>query len=322
MKKICLLTAKLEENTVNDIKLALNEKFDLVIGGCADISDADCERVSAIIGNPSGKELERFTNLEWLQLTSSGADFYAKSGVLDKDKTVLTNATGAYGHGIAEYLVACVFAMTKNLHLYRDNQAQSNWCDMGPIKTINGSNVLVVGLGDIGSKFAIKMNALGANVYGIKRVINEKPEYIKELYTLDKLNELLPMMDSVALCLPNSARTIDLIGDEQFKLMKKDALLLNVGRGTAVNTDALLAALQSKEIGGAVLDVTNPEPLPADHPLWKEKNVLITPHISGGNHSQETVDTIQKIVITNTKHYANGEKLEYLVDFETGYRKL
>ena len=113
----------------------------------------------------------------------------------DKRQTVITNATGAYGHAIAEYMVACVMSMTKKLHLYRDNQNNGLWQDMGFVKTINGCNVLVVGFGDIGSQFAEKMHALGANIYGIKRTVSDKPDYVISMDSLDKLDSLLPKMD-------------------------------------------------------------------------------------------------------------------------------
>ena len=165
------------------------------------------------------------------------------------------------------------------------------------------------------------MNALGANIYGIKRTVTNKPDYIKALYTLDYLNELLPAMDIVALCLPNSSQTQNVISTHQLELMKNDSIIINVGRGNAIDTDALTSALKNNTIGGAILDVTQPEPLPTEHPLWKQKNVIITPHISGGYHAQETIEGIERIILENAQRYVNGQPLANVVDYKTGYMK-
>ena len=165
------------------------------------------------------------------------------------------------------------------------------------------------------------MHALGAEIYAIKRTVKDKPDYIKTLTTLDNLDNLLPEMDIIALCLPNSSQTQNLIDKKRFDLMRNDAVIINVGRGNAINTEDLNDALEKGIIGGAVLDVTNPEPLPSYHPLWKKENVIITPHVSGGYHAQETIEGIESIFIENATRIVNGDELLNQVDFTTGYRK-
>ncbi len=330
MKKICLLRTPISDTSLNIICNIMQNKCELIIrngndykrmGHLSPFTDEELKTATAIIGNPSLETLKKCENLQWLQLASSGADAYANCEYIDRNKTILTNATGAYGHAIAEYMVAGVLSLTKKFHLYRDNQNNRQWLDMGMVKTIRNSKVLVVGLGDIGGQFAEKMNALGAEIYAIKRTLSDVPEYVKSLSALDKLDELLPEMDVIALCLPNSAQTQNIISCDQFRLMKNEAVLINVGRGNAVDTDALVYALHNGLISGAVLDVTNPEPLPADHPLWKEKNVIITPHVSGGYHAQETIEGIEAIMIENARRYVNDEPLMNQVDYNTGYKK-
>lgn len=326
MKELCLIRTELSEKTLNSLCKILKSKCNIIIRNNKiykehPFTDRELQEADIIIGNPSIHTLSKCENLKWLQIASSGADLYANCGLLQPDKTVLTNATGAYGHAIAEYMVAGVFSLYKKLHLYRDNQFTGLWDDLGKIKTVRGSKVLVVGLGDIGGQFAEKMNALGAEIHAIKRTSSSLPDYIKSVNTLDKLDCLLPGMDIVALCLPNSARTQNTINEKQLQLMKEDAVLINVGRGNAVDTDALTAALQNKVIGGALLDVTNPEPLPSYHPLWKEKNVIITPHVSGGYHAKETVEAIEANMLENARRYVEGKELLNQVDYSTGYRK-
>ncbi len=330
MKPVCLVRTPLSEKSLQELCNIMQDCCELII--CSDddykikglrhpFTDEQLYKAEVMIGNPSMDTLEKCKNLRWLQLASSGADAYAKSGILNMNNTVLTNATGAYGHAIAEYMVAGVMAVTKKYHLYRDNQSNILWQDLGFSKTIRGSKVLVVGLGDIGGQFAEKMSVLGCEIHGIKRTITDVPEYVKSLSKLDELNNLLPQMDIVALCLPNSAATQNIISTHQFDIMKNDAVLINVGRGNAVDTDALVYALNNNLIGTAILDVTNPEPLPENHPLWKCKNAVITPHISGGYHAQETIDGIENIILENCRRYVAGQPLINQVDYETGYRR-
>ena len=125
----------------------------------------------------------------------------------------------------------------------------------------------------------------------------------------------------IASFLPGTGATAGIYNAQRLSLMKETAILLNGGRGNAIDTEALYEALKNNKLFGAGLDVTAPEPLPADHPLWKLPNVWITPHISGGFHLQETFERIVNIAAKNLAHMANGEPIDNEVDFETGYRK-
>lgn len=187
------------------------------------------------------------------------------------------------------------------------------------MRVIEGSRVLVVGLGDIGTAFARKMKALGCRTVGIKRRDGRKPEGVDDLYTLERLEQQLPKADIVALSLPGNADTYHLLSRERMAMLKKNAVILNVGRGMTLDTDALTDALREGRIAGAALDVTDPEPLPEDHPLWSMENVIITPHVSGGFSLPETLEQILDICIANLECYLVGRPLRNIVDFETGY---
>lgn len=273
-----------------------------------------------IIGNVSPEFVKGTKKLEWLQLNSAGTDGYCVEGVLPTD-AILTNASGAYGLAISEHMIGMVFEIKKKLNLYYLNQIQHEWKDEGKVTAIEGSTTLVVGLGDIGGNFAKKMKALGSYTIGIRRTPGEKPEYLDELCTMNDLETLLSKADIVALSLPNTKETYHLFNKEMFMHMKKSAILLNVGRGSAICTDDLCDALDQGVIAGAALDVTEPEPLPADHKLWDTRGVVITPHVSGAYHLEETRERIVKISIDNLERFIKGEKLENIVDFTTGYRK-
>lgn len=285
------------------------------------VSVAQLQEAHIIIGNPPLGMLKdsmsnSFTNLEWLQLQSAGVGEYVK--ILPQD-IVLTNASGAYGLAISEYMVGVLLELFKKLHIYRDNQLEAKWSYEGQVKSIYNSTALILGVGDIGSEFAKRVKALGAYTIGVKRRNSEKPDYLDELYTMEDLNELLPRADIVAMSLPGTKLTAKIINRETLKLMKKDAVIINVGRGSAIDTDALCDALEDGRLLGAALDVTDPEPLPRDHRLWKIKNAVITPHVSGGYSLQETYERIVKICADNLEAYMNGRELINIVNKSEGY---
>ena len=278
------------------------------------------EEADIIIGNIDPDLLEYAKNLEWLQLNSAGADAYVKKGVLPEE-VVLTNATGAYGPGVAEHMLAVLFSIQKKLHLYRDNQNQCEWQDEGEVMSLRGGCALIVGLGDIGLYFARLLRNFGYRVIGIKRRPGQVPQGVDELYTMEHLDDLLPEADVIFSVLPETKATKNIFNAKRFREMKNSAVFLNAGRGSAVNTEDLCQALIAGEIYGAGLDVTDPEPLPSQHKLWNMKNVVITPHISGDFHHPATLYRIVDIAAGNLKRYCAGEPLMNVVDRETGYRK-
>jgi phosphoglycerate dehydrogenase-like enzyme len=216
-------------------------------------------------------------------------------------------------------MLGVLLEMYKNLHFYRDNQSASKWQYVGQVKAIFHSTALVVGLGDIGGEFAKRLKALGAYTIGIRRKDTDKPEYLDELHLMEDLETLLPKADIVALSLPSTPLTNQIINRKTLSLMKKDAVLINVGRGTAIDTEALCDALENGQLLGAAMDVTDPEPLPSDHRLWKIKNVVITPHVSGGYSLEETRNRIINISAENLEAFLNGKKMRNIVDFSAGY---
>lgn len=282
------------------------------------VDAAHVQKANIIIGNPPVDMIKASKNLQLLQLQSAGVGVYSEEDVLPEG-TILTNATGAYGLAISEYMLGVLLELYKKLHLYRDNQVEGNWSYEGQVKSIYNSTALIVGLGDIGGEFAKRLKALGAYTIGIRRKDSNRPEYLDELHFMDKLEELLPRADIVALSLPGTKMTTRIINEKTLKLMKPDAVLINVGRGSAIDTEALCDALESGHLLGAALDVTDPEPLPKDHRLWKIKNIVITPHVSGGYSLQETHDRVVKISANNVEAFLNNKSLANVVDRSAGY---
>lgn len=278
----------------------------------------EIRQANVIFGNPDPKLLSLAENLEWMQLGSAGADRYT-ADTLPKG-AVLTNASGAYGPSIGEYMVSMVMNLMLDLPHYRDNQKNHLWKNSHKVRHIPGSVALSVGFGDIGHEFAKRYRSLGGHVIGVKRTAGgEKPDYVDELHTTEELDSLLPRADVVALSLPSTPETRHLFNREKFSLMKKDAIFINVGRGTAVDTGDLCEALLSGEIGGAALDVTEPEPLPADSPLWEIPNAIITPHVSGGWDVEENFDRVFRIALENLGRYMQGKPFRNRVNLKLGY---
>ncbi len=276
--------------------------------------------VTAVIGNVSAARFKNFANIRWVQLNLAGTDGFTSPGVLAPG-TVLTNASGAYGLAVSEHMLGQLLMQIKRLDQYQDAQRIRQWTDFGTVKSIWGSRTLVVGLGDIGGAFARKMYALGSEVRGIRKSPGEKPEELEAVGTFAQLDEWLPEADFVALSLPGTPATYHLFGAERLARMKPGAVLINAGRGQTVDSLALNDALRNGRLGGACLDVTDPEPLPADHPLWDAPNLLLTPHVSGFYHLPETLERIVRIAVSNLKAFMAGQPLKNQVDFACGYRR-
>lgn len=285
------------------------------------VTQEDVDWAQVILGNVPAAMLHGSPALEWLQTNSAGVEAYIQPGVLAGD-TLLTNATGAYGLAIAEHMLGMLLELFKKLELYRDAQKSGAWQSQGAVKAVYGSTVLVLGMGDIGGEFAARCKALGAKVFGVRRSPRPCPEYADEVHLLEDLDSLLPQADVVAITLPGTDATRGLMSRERLAKMKEGAVLLNVGRGFIVDTEALCDALERGHLSGAGVDVTDPEPLPPTHRLWNIPTAVVTPHISGFYHLRETHERIVGIFLENLRHFQAGEPLRNLVDFATGYRKL
>lgn len=277
------------------------------------------DTVDAVIGNVAPGKLQGKANIRWVQLNSAGTDGYTAPGIL-AEGAALTNASGAYGLAIAEHMLGALLMHMKHLEAYYDSQKKKEWSDHGDVTSIYGSTVLVIGLGDIGSEFAMRVHALGAHVIGIRRNPGEKPAYLDQIASMAELDGLLPQADVVACSLPGTPATWRLFDRERFARMKDGAIFMNVGRGTTADSYALNDALRSGKLRGACIDVVEPEPLPKDHPLWEAPGLLLTPHVSGNYHLAETLERIIRISVSNLERFCKGETLKNQVDLRTGYR--
>lgn len=279
------------------------------------------DKADIIIGNPSMHVSINNPHLQMLQLNSAGSDYYIQEGILHP-QTKLANASGSYGKAIAEHTIGMMLTLNKNFKTYINNMAQGIWKDVRQGKEIYRSTILIVGLGDLGYQLAKRLKAFDCHIIGMKRTPASLPPYVDELYTIDDLDKQLPKADYVVLCLPQSKDTIHLFNKTKLLKMKEDAMLINVGRGSAICTQDLVEVMQTGHLYGAALDVLEQEPLDSKHPLWKMNNVFITPHVSGGFVWSSVREYFIDLAIRNIDHCLKNEELENSVDFTTGYRKI
>ena len=318
MKNIlAVLPAGAEEYRVRLSEAAMN--CSVKYCNANEVTEKDIEEADIIIGNVPPSMLHE-QKLELVQLTSAGADAYVKEGLLSRD-TVLCCCTGAYSQTVAEHAIATTLMIQKGLHLYRDAQSRSEWIKGGTTSSMDGATVVIVGLGDIGCYYARLAKALGAYVIGVKRRLTEKPDYVDELYTTDSFDEIAGRGDVVVAILPGTDATYHFFTEERFAKMKKSAIFINCGRGTAVSLEALYNVLSRKVIASAGVDVFETEPLPSDSPLWKLENLVLTPHASGFFHLPATLGRVMDICIGNLEAWLSGKEPINIVDYNTGYKK-
>lgn len=287
---------------------------------CTENYKEHLKEANVVIGGILPEEIKLGKKLEWIQLNNAGVEKYIAPGIVPPN-VLFSNASGTYGLAISEYMLGCVLSIMKHLNVYRVNQLNHQWKDAGHVTSIYGSRTLVVGLGDIGGNFGEKMHLLGSHVSAVRRHTGAKPAWIENIYSLEELDDIIGDFDIVALCLPSTKETFHLMDIHKFKLMKKSAILVNIGRGSAIVTDDLYKALNDGIIYGAAADVTDPEPLPPEHPLWDAPNMIITPHTSGQYHLPETLERIIRLSAENLKAFIAGKPIKSLVDFKSGYRK-
>ena len=260
-------------------------------------------------------------DLVWLHNYRVGMDRCSGASDAQKQQIIFTNNKRLSGPGIAEHTVAMLLALTRNLPTYAQSQQAARW-DRRPANgrsfgELKGKTVLVAGLGGIGTEIAWRAHGLGMRVIATRNSSRSGPDYVEYVGLADELLTLAGQADVIVNALPLTAATTGLFDKAFFAAAKPGAIFLSVGRGPSTVTADLLSALQTGRLFGAGLDVTDPEPLPKDNPLWQQPNVLITPHVaaSGGDSRRRT----QIIAVENLRRYVAGEPLLNVVDMNAGY---
>ena len=258
--------------------------------------------------------------LRWLCLTSAGADQYLSPEMYASPEALLSNSSGAYGVTISEHTVMVTLELMRRQQEYTDVVNRRDWVRTLPIRSIRGSRVTLLGTGDIGREVALRMRAFGPKaVVGVNRSGKNPGGMFDRVVALDGLDDLLPETDLLVMSLPGTAETRGLMDVRRLRLMPKDAFLVNVGRGNAIDQAGLEALLREGHLAGAALDVFEAEPLPADSTLWECPRLLITPHVAGNMTLDYTVDTIVRLFLEDFESFCAGRPLARLVNREKGY---
>lgn len=265
---------------------------------------------TVMFGWPRPEMMKGAASLKWFQTMWAGTDEY--EGMLPPGVR-FTSSSGSNSRSVAEHMLTCLLALCRRLPTYVDSQRAHLWKDEGPMKTILGGTVLVAGAGHVGSGFARLCQGLGARTIGLKRTVNGPMEGFDEVYPMEKLDDLLPQADVAALVLPHSPQTAGLMDERRLSLMKDDAILLSAGRGTVLDQEALARVMKAGKLWGAALDVTDPEPLPKDSPLWDTPRLLLTPHVAGGMRLEITRRRCVEMALENLRRYVAGEPLRNVV---------
>jgi len=281
----------------------------------AEIADAQ-----VLLGMCSAELIETAPTLQWVQVYSAGVEWCIPA--LGERNLLLTNGQKIGSPALAEHSIALMMALVRGIDVYHANQLEGAWVrDVGlerdDFMELEGRTVLVVGLGGIGTQVAKRAHGLGMRVIATRGSRREGPDYVDYVGLADEVNELARQADVVINTAPLTDSTQGMFDAAFFNAMKPTAYFISVGRGASTVTDDLVAALESGEIRGAGLDVTDPEPLPEGHPLWSMPRVIITPH--SGGRSDKGRDRLFLLVQENLRRYAAGEPMLSVVDIERGY---
>jgi D-2-hydroxyacid dehydrogenase (NADP+) len=274
--------------------------------------------VQGIIGRGLTAEfLEKFPDVIWAHSPGAGVDSFLFPELIESEVTV-TNNSGVHASTIAEHLLGMMFAFTRGFPEMMHNQQKHVWKRPStPVIELGYQKLAVVGLGDIGHALAVRAKALGMHVVGSRRRSQEPMDGVDEIFPPDRLHEMIAEADHVAITLPSTPRTQGLFGTAEFEAMKNSAIIYNIGRGDIIKQDELIDALNNGLIAGAGLDVTTPEPLNEDSPLWDTPGVFITPHYSGS--TPHYWDNGIEILVRVIRGIRNDEPVFNEVDKKEGY---
>jgi D-2-hydroxyacid dehydrogenase (NADP+) len=280
-----------------------------------EIADAD-----AFVGGITPAEVRAAKKLKWVQSMSAGVEtdlFLSGGNDLRDSNIILTNNKVVQGPEIADHAFGMLLFLTRHLYEYYENRHTGAWDRNFSGIELRGKTAVVIGVGGIGTQISARAWAFGMRVIGVDP--EDKPflPFVEKIVKPDQLDEVIPQADVVFISAPHTAQSHKMMGSRQFEMMKKNSYFVAVSRGGLYDMNGLVKALDEKRLAGAGVDVTDPEPLPPGHPLWKFDNVIITPHVAGrSDHDRERMtDTIKE----NLKRFVAGKPLLNVVDKQKGY---
>ena len=276
----------------------------------------------AFIGDIRPEEVRAGKKLKWVQVMSAGVEkiLFPASGEFDlrESNITLTNNKIVQGPEIADHALAMLLMISRGLYKLYQNDKQEIW-DNKNYKGIelNGKTAVVIGVGGVGSQIALRANAFGMTIIGVDP--EDKPflPFVKRMVKPDQLDTVLPLADVVFISAPDTPKSHKMMGAQQFELMKKNSYFIAVSRGGIYDMGGLVKSLDERRLAGAGVDVTDPEPLPKGHALWKFDNVVVTPHIAG--RSDQDAGRMVGTIKENIQRFVDGRPLLNVVDKQKGY---
>jgi glyoxylate/hydroxypyruvate reductase len=315
-KPVCVVwmnEAKIYEQAL--ARAGLAEKFEVHSFALdQSVPDDVAARAQVLLGWRPGNALKRMPKLRWVQAMTAGVEAWLASPDL-RDDVTLCCARGTHRVSMPENILGAIFHLTKPYMQCALDQRESRWSKRQSAP-LAGKTLGILGLGAIGQELARKAKALEMRVIGTKRRPEPLP-HVAKVYAQEATDEVLGESDFVLLLLPSTPDTENFIDARRLRAMKPTAWLLNFARGALIVDADLIAAVKSKTIAGAVLDVFREEPLPAVHPFWQTEGILVLPHIGGGHPERSAA--VAEIFVDNVRRFLAGEPLNVAVDRALGY---
>ena len=318
--KILVINALLEEKHIEQIKAAAAS-----VGASVAVykseqeipqSDYDAE----IIYGFAPSIVKKSKSLRWLCVPWAGVDSLMVPGYFANEDCLLTNSAGAYGVSIAEHMIATSLILMRRLHEFMYETRDGKWLAPRSQKSLKDCRITVLGTGDIGTTFAKRAKAFEPlQIIGVCRSGKSTESVYDKVLPVSELDSVLPETDLLAMSLPATEETKGILSRERISLLPAGSYIVNVGRGSAIDEEALADALESGHLAGAALDVFQKEPLPEGHRLWHTKNLLITPHVAGNLTLPYTKDKNVEMFIEDLQNFTSGKPLRYLVNKKLGY---
>jgi len=293
--------------------------YDVLFTQNEDKVEAALEEIEIVVGDFPRDWLSRATNLRWMQQWGAGADWLMRHPEVAEMDFVLTSASGVHAIPITEHIFAFLFGLARNFQGAIRDQVAHHWrkSNMHDLFELPGKTMLIVGVGAIGEQTARVAAALDMTVIGVRRDPSVAADGVSRMIGTDHLLDVLPEADFVVVTVPLTHETAGMFGEREFRAMKPSSYFINIGRGKTVDQAVLVQALEEGWIAGAGLDVVDPEPLPADSPLWDMPNVILTSHYSGLTPHYD--DRALAIFLDNLRRYQAGEEMRNVVDKKIGY---
>ena len=309
---------RLSESDISELRRAapsLNIVFPARENLLKELADAD-----AVVGGLNREQFLAAKKLKWMQVTSAGVENYLSVPEIRNSQVTMTNMKIVQGVEIADHALALLLALTRRLDIAIKDRESETWRPLGqygPPLELQGKTAVIIGVGGIGTQIAVRAKAFGMTVIGVDPKDIPYAPHLDRTVWPDRLDSVLPEADVVFISAPHTPQTDKMIKAEQFAKMKKGVLFIAVSRGKIYDNAALVDALKSGHVAAAGLDVTDTEPLPKGHPLWKTGRVIITPHIAGRSDGEGP--RYFEIYKDNLVRFAKGEPLRHTVDKEKGY---